>query len=226
MKKLLLAMLLSTLGCSLANAANTLQNPGFETPNFEPNGFAYIGCAGCLANDPMYGWTFTGSNGGIGANGSAIGVTGATDNQAGFLQVGGSSISQSFDFDGTQFSLSFLAEYRNYQGNGPNPLTVFVDGTQLTFNGGIDSSLSPASSSMFNSYTTDSIQLAAGTHLLKFSGVGVGAQDVTSFIDEVAINASSPGTTAAVPEPASIALLSLGLLGFAASRRKSSNKNA
>lgn len=184
---------------------NALDNAGFEAPN-QFGRYTYLRGAN-------NGWNFSGTGSGVAANGSGFNVIGASGNQAGFLQSQGSSFSQNFDFAGAQASISFLAESR--RGYGGNPISVMIDSMLLSFAG--TTSFTPGTSTSFTSYTTDLISLSSGVHSLTFSGLGRGRRDVTSFIDSVTINA--------VPEPTTVALLGLGLLGLAASRRKSVKSN-
>ena len=179
----------------------TLDNAGFESPNAS-GGYIYL-------NDANYGWYFSGNGTGVASNNSGFNVNGASGNQAGFLQGQGSSFSQNFVFAGEQISISFLAESR--QNYGGNLISVMIDDQVLSF--GNNASFIPATTASFTSYTSNFISLSSGVHSLTFTGLGVAGSDVTSFIDNVTVNA--------VPEPTTVALLGLGLLGFAASRRKS-----
>jgi hypothetical protein len=185
----------------------TLDNAGFESPNVS-GGYTYL-------NSASYGWKFSGLGTGVASNGSGFNVTGASGNQAGFLQGQGSSFSQNFVFAGEQVSISFMAESRPYGGGG-NPISVMIDNQVLSF--GNTTSFIPGTNTSFSIYTSDLISLSSGVHSLAFTGLGTDGSDVTSFIDNVTVNA--------VPEPTTVALLGLGLLGVAASRRKSAkNEN-
>lgn len=206
--KIAIALAASVISATVfAAPINALDNAGFELPN-QSGGYIYL-------SGVNNGWNFSGAGSGVAANGSGFNVIGASGNQAGFLQSQGSSFSQNFDFAGAQASISFLAESRS--GYGGNPISVMIDSMLLSFAGA--TSFTPDASSSFTLYTSDLISLSSGVHSLTFSGLGSGGRDVTSFIDGVTINA--------VPEPTTVALLGLGLLGVAASRRKSvKSKNA
>jgi hypothetical protein len=205
-KVALLIGVFSITGTVFSAPINSLDNAGFESPN-QGSGFTYY--SGLVS-----GWTYSG-DAGIAANNSAFSVFNASGNQAAFLQGNGSnaSISQSIDFVGTSLSVTFLAEYRhNY---GGNTLNVTVDGAPLTING--SQFFSSSTDGSFTQFTTNAVALSSGQHVLAFNGFS--QPDYTTFIDDVKLNV--------VPEPTTVALLGLGLLGFAASRRKASKtKNA
>lgn len=201
LSKIAIALAASVLSAAaFAAPINEVENAGFEVPN-QFGGYKY------LTGNSDYGWSFLKGSGVASNDGGGFNVTGASGNQAGFLQGNGSSFFQNFDFEGAQVSISFLAESRP---SGGNPISVMIDNQVLSFGG--FTLFTPSSSTSFTSYTSELISLTSGVHSLAFSGVGIAGLDITSFIDGVTINA--------VPEPTTIALLGLGLLGFAASGRK------
>lgn len=187
---------------AFATPINAVDNSGFESPA-QGTGYTYI------YNTTVGDWTFSGNNVGYAGNNSGFNVSNAAGNNAAFIQIGGSSISQAFNFAASQFAVTFLAEGRS--GYGANSISVLVDGIALTFAGA--SALIPGTSATFTSYTSDFVQLSYGLHTLSFVGNGVNGRDVTTFIDNVSINA--------VPEPVTLGLFGLGLLAMGATCRKS-----
>jgi O-glycosyl hydrolase len=132
-------------------------------------------------------WTFQGRSG-ISGNGS--GFTAQNPNapegsQVAFLQMAGSSISQTVSLAAGTYAISFQAAQRVQWQNGQQDFAVMIDGAVVaTFN--------PADGA-YTSYTTGAITLTAGTHTFTFAGLDTAGGDNTAFIDNVRL---LPVTTA------------------------------
>jgi hypothetical protein len=160
-------------------AAATLVNPSFETPVMG-SGFQY---------DPSgsgIGWSFSFSSG-IQGNGSAWGAAAAPDGtQSAFIQ-GGGSISQIFNLNAGNYTLSFMVARRSYSvpAGDIQPIRVSVDGTLV---GGL---VSPSSTS-FSTVTLAFSIAVTGAHTLTFAGTD-GSGDKSTFLDAVTITPSAAG---------------------------------
>jgi hypothetical protein len=149
------------------------------------------------------GWTFAGS--GLTGSGTAFNppdFSGHTFHQAAFLQGAGSSVSQSITGLAGEWTLSFyLGSRYNTVTDGNQTVDVKVDGLVVgTF-----------ALSTGTPFTLETLSFAAtsGPHDLQFLGTASG--DHTAFVSGV--------SASAVPEPASFALIGVGLIGFSLLRR-------
>ena len=182
-------------------------NNGFELPNLQSNtsgNYQYplgVGGAVTLADQGGSGWTFSGLTGvadnGSDPNGNSFDVVNATNGnadgtmssfgQAGLIQndnsftsFGPSVISQAITLaQPGNVSVTFAIEQRDTRGN--NPIDVTFDNFDL-------GTYEALSGSSFNTVTTPSVFLTAGTHTLSFTGTNTQDADNTQFIDNVQVN--------------------------------------
>jgi hypothetical protein len=143
-------------------------DPGFETPN--------VGSG--WSQDPTGSpWTFSGGSG-VAGNGSA--VTSGNPNapqgtQVAWMQNGG-TISQAVSFAAGTYTISLEAAQRgNYPSN--SSIQVQIDGQTIA-------TLTPSGTS-YSAFTTTSFTVTAGSHTIKFVGVGAGGS--TALLDAVSI---------------------------------------
>jgi autotransporter-associated beta strand protein len=154
---------------SVVNA--TVTNAGFESPDFAPGGWSYLG------NDGIVAWSISG--GGIASGASPWVATAPEGDQAGYIQLNG-SISQTITVnqDG-EYVVRF--QTANRPGYTASDLTVSIEATQV----GSWSAAQLASGGAFVSRVSNPINLTAGTYTLTFTGTGSG--DTATAIDAVSV---------------------------------------
>ncbi|SRR5579883_2363629 len=163
-----------------------LLDSGFEDPSVGTGTSAY-------QYDPASSaWSYNGTAG-VAGNGSA--VTSGNPNapegsQVAFIQ-GTSSISQvvNFQYSGT-YQLGLLAAQRGNNGTSNEAFQVLVDGTVVA-------TITPNSTN-YNTFTTPTFSLSAGSHTITFVGVDPTGADYTALLDQVNVQAvvnrfSDPG---------------------------------
>ena len=145
------------------------------------------------------GWSVSGLAGvadnGFDPHGNSFNVVNATNanhdgttstfGQAAFIQsgqsLGSASISQAIPFaEAGKASVTFSIELRGDIAIGNNPIDVKFDSIDL-------GSYVARSGSSFNTVTTPTVLLTAGTHTLSFTGTNTLGSDNTQFIDNVQV---------------------------------------
>ncbi len=174
----------------------SITNPSFETTG------ASACCAGTFA---LSGWT-GGSY--IGATNSAYGPPTPFPNGS-FVYIGqgaGTVLSQTINFPASgDYVLTFSGAGRN--GYGTNPFVVSVGGTQM--GGTITPTLN-----VWNAVSVPLTNVTAGNRVLQFSFLGVGATDVTTFLDNVQIVAVPKNV---IPDASAVVISGAGTLSLGGS---------
>jgi hypothetical protein len=185
---MLLAGLGALLVAPLAEAANLVQNPGFETGDFT-------------------GWALAGdTDGSFVAVDCADAIQNSGNCAAIFGEPATTTLSQTFALSpSTAYTLTFsLQEFGTPTPTYPNSYSVAFNGTTLA-----SASTVPDGGGIYTKYTYTLNSAASGNSgLLQFSFLNASGY---YFVDDVSL-------TAAVPEPASYALM-LGGLALLAVRR-------
>jgi len=223
---LIAAMAVSFLAVANVQATPMVVNPSFETNSANPAANVTVYTAPFQTGFTVADWTFGPSDTTIG---DVIGLTGPAglggytgfDGNVAAVFEGTGFIEQSvLGFAATSYTVSFLAQGREDAGLGPQPIEVFLGGTQLTFSALPNTTpgtlLTPLTTGGLVTYTSDPVAVSAGANTLRFQGTEAfgGGVDLTTVIDLVSVTA--------IPEPSSVMLMlvaSLGMVGFARRRR-------
>ena len=169
-----------------SGSAPMVGDSGFEAVPAAAGGYLY---------DPSgSAWTFSGSPGsgsGVTANGSPFtsgNPAAPQGSQVAFLQNNGTITQSVASWGAGTYAISFDAAHRGNYG-GVEDFEVLVDGNVVgTFR--------PTTTS-YQSYTTGSFTVSAGSHVIEFLGLNTAGGDNTAFLDAVAV-----ATTTTPPTPA------------------------
>ena len=153
----------------------TVGDAGFESPSIGSGNFAYqpAGTA----------WTFAGSSG-ISGNASAFtsGNPSAPEGtQVAILQETGSISQAVAGWVAGTYQINFDAAQRG-AGNSDQDFQVMVDGVSV-------GTFTPSGTS-YNSYSTATFTVTAGTHTIVFQGLDDAGGDNTAFLDAVTVGAN------------------------------------
>ena len=185
-----------------AASAVTIGDASFENPQIS-GGYQY--------NPAGTPWTFLQTSGIASNGGPFYGVNAPDGTQAAFIQSGSGNIGKITQTltgltIGTTYTFSFQEAGR--PGTGANTIDVSF--------AGLDLGSSTPTSTAFLPQTTSRFTATSTSGLLSFTGLSSNA-DITTVIDLVSINVSLNDT--AIPEPASLLLLVVGLGAVGAVRR-------
>lgn len=150
---------------------------GFESPSVGSG--AYAAFAYGPSGTP---WTFAG-NAGISGNGSgftALNANAPEGTQVAFLQMAGSSISQTITFAAGTYAIGFDAAQRVPWQSGLQDFQVLVDGS-------VAGTFKPSADGAYAAFETAAFTVGAGPHTITFKGLDSGGGDNTAFIDAVQV---------------------------------------
>ena len=219
-------------GCLPRGAApvNLLTNASFELPvagvqvgTFpDGTGYSYFTSGSGGGTQTVGGWQWTNAAGVINAR-TATAWFGATPPsgfvgaQYAFLQSSAAAIAQSFTLtQPTLLIISWLATGRPADGLDGNP--TYGDTSYTVTIGDLSQTDSTTSGAPFASQSLTGM-FDPGTYTLAFVNTSPPG-DHTTFIDDVAVTPGLSVSADSVPEPASGALLLVGLLGLSRCRRR------
>ena len=205
MKSILVAALFSLFSVGAAQAA-IITNGNFEQGTTGWNITGNAGVVGPAGGDFYWGGGSTAQNGKRAMAFNGGDKLGTGDVWQSFATTAGTSYTLTFDYGST----NVIAQSLGWGLFGASAILPLAGGVVTDINW----------SSALDTYSFDFVANSASTTLLFADFIGNFTFSTDGLLDNVSVTSNATPPAAAVPEPGSLALLGLGILGLGAARRR------